>query len=119
MRELPKALEMFGTIHNEDHQTVILAPLVGALVEDRKESMALALIGNIDNRYARAILISKVVGELAEQEVEETWEAQPRLTVPALPVTKRKTSFAEVELAFPEERAHQEAKRCLRCDLEK
>jgi len=28
-------------------------------------------------------------------------------------------SFDEVELSFPEERARQEAKRCLRCDLER
>ncbi|MFC1932418.1 NADH-quinone oxidoreductase subunit NuoF [Chloroflexota bacterium] len=59
-----------------------------------------------------------VVGELPSQEIEESWEVQPRLVVPTLPVKKRKTNFAEVELAFPEERARQEAKRCLRCDLE-
>jgi len=60
-----------------------------------------------------------VVGELADQEIEEAWEEQPRVAVPTLPVQKRKTSFAEVELAFSEERARQEAKRCLRCDLER
>jgi len=60
-----------------------------------------------------------VVGELASQEIEEAWEVQPRLAVPVLPPQERKASFAEVELAFPEERARQEAKRCLRCDLER
>ena len=60
-----------------------------------------------------------VVGELASQEIEETWEVQPRLAVPVLPAQERKTSFAEVELSFSEERAQQEAKRCLRCDLER
>jgi len=38
--------------------------------------------------------------------------------VPTLPVPKRKASFDEIELAFSEEKARQEAKRCLRCDLE-
>ena len=59
-----------------------------------------------------------VVDQLPSQELEESWEVQPRLTTPALSVRKRKTSFAEVELGFPESRARREAKRCLRCDLE-
>jgi len=58
------------------------------------------------------------VGEIAGQEFKETWELQPRLEVPTLPVPERKVSFTEVELGFSEERARQEAKRCLRCDLE-
>ena len=60
-----------------------------------------------------------VVGELPAQEIEETWEVQPRLRVSLLPAQERKASFAEVELGFSEERAKQEAKRCLRCDLER
>jgi len=63
-------------------------------------------------------LKAKVVGESPVQEDEEIWEAQPRLTVPILPAQERKTSFAEVELSFPEEKARKEARRCLRCDLE-
>ena len=59
-----------------------------------------------------------VIGELPSQELEETWEAQPRLEVPVLPVPERKAGFTEVELGFSEEKARQEAKRCLRCDLE-
>jgi pyruvate/2-oxoglutarate dehydrogenase complex dihydrolipoamide dehydrogenase (E3) component len=60
-----------------------------------------------------------VVGELPSQEIEEVWEVQPRQAVSELPVQERKTSFAEIELGFSEERAKQEAKRCLRCDLER
>jgi NADH-quinone oxidoreductase subunit F len=60
-----------------------------------------------------------VIGELPIQEVEESWEVQPRVRVSTLSVARRKTSFAEVELRFSEKRARQEAKRCLRCDLEK
>jgi len=63
-------------------------------------------------------LKSGVVGELPSQDIEESWEVQPRLAVPILPSQERKNSFNEVELNFPEERARQEAKRCLRCDLE-
>jgi len=60
-----------------------------------------------------------VVGELPSQEIQETWEVQPRVALPLLPVRERKASFAEVELAFSEDRARQEARRCLRCDLER
>jgi NADH-quinone oxidoreductase subunit F len=63
-------------------------------------------------------LKSGIVGELPSQEIEESWEVQPRLAVPILPSQERKNSFNEVELSFPEEKARQEAKRCLRCDLE-
>jgi NADPH-dependent glutamate synthase beta subunit-like oxidoreductase len=52
------------------------------------------------------------------QELDETWEMQPRLEVRTLPVADRRTSFDEIELGFTEEVAIREAKRCLRCDLE-
>jgi len=58
------------------------------------------------------------IGELPSQEIEETWERQPRIAAPTLSVKQRKVSFDEVELAYSEKRAGQEAKRCLRCDLE-
>ncbi len=51
-------------------------------------------------------------------EDEDTWEAKPRLEVPKLPPVERKASFREIELGFTEDRAREEAKRCLRCDLE-
>jgi NADH-quinone oxidoreductase subunit F len=60
-----------------------------------------------------------VIGEVISREEEETWEAQPRLEVPRLPPQQRKQSFVEVELGFSEEKARQEARRCLRCDLER
>ncbi|MFC1920189.1 FAD-dependent oxidoreductase [Chloroflexota bacterium] len=53
-----------------------------------------------------------------EGEEEEEWEAKPRLEVPVLPTQQRKKSFEEIELGFSEEQAREEAKRCLRCDLE-
>ena len=54
--------------------------------------------------------------EAAEE--EETWEAKPRVEMPKLSPEKRKTSFQEIELGLSEERAREEARRCLRCDLE-
>lgn len=50
---------------------------------------------------------------------QETWEQQSRIEVPTLPTEQRKRSFQEIELSFGEELAIQEARRCLRCDLEK
>ncbi len=54
-----------------------------------------------------------------KEEGEETWEPQFRPETPHLPLRERKGSFKEIELSFSEEKAKQEAKRCLRCDLEK
>jgi pyruvate/2-oxoglutarate dehydrogenase complex dihydrolipoamide dehydrogenase (E3) component len=41
-----------------------------------------------------------------------------RPKIPSLTVDKRTGSFQEVELGFSKEQAINEAKRCLRCDLE-
>ncbi len=49
--------------------------------------------------------------------LEETREKR-RPQLPILPVRQRLTSFAEVELGLSENAAIEEAKRCLRCDLE-
>jgi NADH-quinone oxidoreductase subunit F len=54
--------------------------------------------------------------EMALPEVEE--EERHRIQMPCLSLSERATSFAEVELGFDEEMAIEEAKRCLRCDLE-
>lgn len=53
-----------------------------------------------------------------EEPEEETWQPQPRVTMPTLPVADRKRSFTEIELGFSPDKAGQEARRCLRCDLE-
>jgi NADH-quinone oxidoreductase subunit F len=58
------------------------------------------------------------IGEVVGAVEEEIWEAQPRLEMPSLPPQERRCGFEEIELGFLEERAQQEAKRCLRCDLE-
>ena len=53
-----------------------------------------------------------------EEAGEEEWQAEPRAEMPIRPPEERRHSFEEIELGFSEERAKQEAKRCLRCDLE-
>ena len=64
-------------------------------------------------------LKSEVIIEATTAEEEETWEAQPRIEVPTLPPKERKKSFYEIELGFNAQQAQIEAKRCLRCDLER
>lgn len=60
-----------------------------------------------------------VIEEMISKEEEETWEPQFRPEMSRLPVEERKSSFKETELGFSEEKSRQEAKRCLRCDLER
>jgi len=60
-----------------------------------------------------------VIEEVISKEEEETWEPQFRPEISRLPIEERKRSFKETELGFSEEKAGQEAKRCLRCDLER
>jgi NADH-quinone oxidoreductase subunit F len=54
------------------------------------------------------------LGALPEVEEGE----RPRLQMPCLPLSERLSGFAPVELGFTEEVAIEEARRCLRCDLE-
>jgi NADH-quinone oxidoreductase subunit F len=54
-------------------------------------------------------------GELAPlEEAEEQW----RPSMPTVPVEQRLSNFVQVELGYDDEMAIEEAKRCLRCDLE-
>jgi len=55
-------------------------------------------------------------GEVAP--VEEAEEEKRRPPIPTLPLEQRLSSFANVELGLSEGAAIEEAKRCLRCDLE-
>ena len=59
----------------------------------------------------------QIIG-MQQEESEETWEPRFRPEIPTLSIEQRKNSFAETELALSEQEAVQEAKRCLRCDLE-
>jgi NADH-quinone oxidoreductase subunit F len=94
--------------------------VIDAIAAGRRAAIAIDKYLKEDtSRVEMYDLKAEVVGEMTSQEIEESWEMQPRIAAPTLSVQKRKTSFKEVELAFSEKRAKQEAKRCLRCDLEK
>ena len=93
--------------------------VIEAIAAGRRGSVAIDKYLRGDaSRVEMYDLRREVVEEVVEQG-EEEWEAQPRLEVPTIPPEERKTNFKEIELGFSEERAGQEAKRCLRCDLEK
>jgi pyruvate/2-oxoglutarate dehydrogenase complex dihydrolipoamide dehydrogenase (E3) component len=66
-------------------------------------------------------IIDEVLASPEEIEsLHETEEGEKhRISIPTLALSKRLGSFAEVELGLGEEMAIEEAKRCLRCDLEK
>jgi NADH-quinone oxidoreductase subunit F len=52
--------------------------------------------------------------ELTEEEIQKA----KRVKMPRLPLNARKKNFKEVELGLTEEKAVNEARRCLRCELE-
>jgi len=96
------------------------AMVIDAIAAGRRGALAIDKYLKADtSRVEMYDLKTEVIVEAATKAEEETWEAQPRLEVPTLPTEKRKQSFEEIELSFSEEKAKQEAKRCLRCDLEK
>jgi NADH-quinone oxidoreductase subunit F len=54
-----------------------------------------------------------------EEEEAELEATRPRAEMPAMAVDRRVCTLEEVNLGFDEETAIREAKRCLRCDLER
>jgi NADH-quinone oxidoreductase subunit F len=93
--------------------------VIEAIAAGRRASIAIDKYLNKDtSRVEMYDLKERVLEDTVVTDTDESWEEQPRLSVPILPPTERKTSFDEVELSFSEETARQEAKRCLRCDLE-
>ena len=93
--------------------------VVDAIAAGRRSALAIEKFLRGDE--SRVDVHERKTGAIAgagTQELEETWETQPRQVVHTLPVAERRTSFDEIELGFPEEIARQEARRCLRCDLE-
>ncbi len=94
--------------------------VIDAIAAGRRGALAIDKYLKADtSRVEMYDLKTEIIVEAATKVEEETWEAQPRLEVPTLPTEKRKQSFEEIELSFSEEKAKQEANRCLRCDLEK
>ncbi len=93
--------------------------VIEAIAAGRRASIAIDKYLNKDSsRVEMYDLKKRVIEGTVTTEADESWEEQPRLSVPLLPPDKRKMNFDEVELCFSEETAQREAKRCLRCDLE-
>ncbi|MFC1978382.1 FAD-dependent oxidoreductase [Chloroflexota bacterium] len=63
-------------------------------------------------------IVQEDLEQTPPEEGKETWEPKFRPEIPGLSVEERKSSFKETELVLSEQQAIQEAKRCLRCDLE-
>jgi len=93
--------------------------VIDAIAAGRRGAIAIDkyLIGDT-SRVEMYDLRAQSTGEAVSEEEEEEWEAKPQLEMPRLPSQERRNSFKEIELGFSEEVAQQEAKRCLRCDLE-
>lgn len=51
-------------------------------------------------------------------DLQEDLGEKPRVVMPVRAPKKRVNSFEEIEIGFSEDQAREEAKRCLRCDLE-
>ena len=70
------------------------------------------------NRIYQALRRAEVPKQDAE-EAEGEAAMKPRAKIPAMDMARRVCTFEEVNLGFDEEMAIREAKRCLRCDLER
>lgn len=96
--------------------------IIDAIAAGRRGAIAIGkyLRGDISPVHMYDLRVGEVeeVSPKGEGVGEEEWEAKPRLEIPTIPTQARKQSFQEIELAFSEEQAKEEAKRCLRCDLE-
>ena len=93
--------------------------VIEAIAAGRRAAIAIdKYLRDDTSRVEMYDLKQQVAMEVGSSPVEESWETQPRLEMPKLPVKERKRSFEEIERGFSEEVARQEARRCLRCDLE-
>jgi NADH-quinone oxidoreductase subunit F len=61
----------------------------------------------------------KITDKAIDEQLKEVEEEKLRVKMPTVPPEERTGDFREIELGFTEEKAREEAKRCLRCDLEK
>ena len=100
--------------------TTFLRKMVNAIAAGRRGALAIdKYLRGDTSSVVMYDLKSEVIVQAATQPEEETWEAQPRIAIPTIPASERKHSFHEIELGFSSEQAEMEAKRCLRCDLER
>ncbi len=93
--------------------------VIEAIAAGRRGAIAIdKYLRGDDSRVEMYDLKPAVVEEATRPEEEEAWEPQFRPQVSTLPLKERVCSFKETELVLSEDNARQEARRCLRCDLE-
>ncbi len=94
--------------------------VIDAIAAGRRGAIAIDkfLHGDASPVYMYDLKPSIVEEEKVEEE-ETSWEPKFRPEIPRLAVPERKVSFKEVEQGLSDDEARREAKRCLRCDLEK
>ncbi len=83
---------------------------------------AAAIDKYLKNDTSRIVFIDEhedIPSKAMEEELEEVEQEKLRVKMPTAPPEDRIQDFREIELGFTEEKAREEAKRCLRCDLEK
>ena len=61
----------------------------------------------------------EMVSGTVDEELNDVEDEKKRVKMDIMSPEDRIKNFCEVELGFSEEKAHEESKRCLRCDLEK
>jgi succinate dehydrogenase/fumarate reductase iron-sulfur protein len=97
------------------------ASIIEAIADGRQAAISIDkyLGGSGDIRETLAPLEHEILA-LAKDELIPLREREkkPRVTMCTISIDGRLNSFAEVELGFSDEQAIEEAKRCLRCDLE-
>ncbi len=89
--------------------------VIQAIAAGRKSASAidgyLGGTGLIEEKWVDAGYGAPFIGR------DEEFAAQPRATMPALPLDNSRKSFALINLGFDEALARAEAERCLQCDL--
>lgn len=94
-------------------KTVVEAIAAGKIAAESIEKYLLGKRLARDYKLSRPSLYVEPV-ELTEEEIQKAKRAK----MPRLSLNARKKNFKEVELGLTKEKAVEEAKRCLRCDLE-
>jgi len=92
--------------------------VIDAIAEGRRAAMAIDKSLRGDDSRVEMHDIRKTAPPESAAKAEESYETQPRVLMPKLSLEERSGSFEEIERGLSEEVAQQEARRCLRCDLE-
>lgn len=94
--------------------------VIEAIASGRRGALAINkyLHGDL-TRVEMYDLKNEIVIGSKDFEADETLISQPRQKVPMRSTTERKNNFNEIEIGYNAQQATLEARRCLRCDLEK